>query len=375
MEGGLICKVCRNQSPVPTNAQAIRCHGCQRIIPTGIKQEIDPIGTNQLSGHEQSNVTINGKGLDLPCMLKLKNKHPNTASSSSEPHPSLDFSQPPPRGKRALLCGVTYKNQKFELKGTIHDVTKIRDLLLERFKFSENSICILTEETTQHPTKKNILEALKWLVRDNQAGDSLVFYFSGHGLRQPDFKDDELDGFDETICPVDFLKEGMILDNEINELIIRPLKPDAKLHAIIDACHSGTVLDLPFVYNKERKGWDDNSPPSGVFKGTSGGLAISFSACLDDQLAADTDAFSEKRLAASGRKMAGAMTYTFVQAVKQNPTITYGELINSMYKNIEEAHRKCLHSHFLSRLFHRNILQEPQLSSSAKFDVNTEFTM
>lgn len=99
------------------------------------------------------------------------------------------------------------------------------------------------------PTKKNIQAALKWLVKDSQSGDSLVFYFSGHGLRQPDFYEDELDGFDETICPVDFKTEGMILDNEINDSIVRPLKKGVTLHAIIDACHSGTILDLPYVFN------------------------------------------------------------------------------------------------------------------------------
>lgn len=39
-----------------------------------------------------------------------------------------------------------------------------------------------------------------------------------------------------------------------------------------------------------RKKWDDNRPPSGVNKNTSGGLAITISACRDDQMAADTDA-------------------------------------------------------------------------------------
>ena len=85
-----------------------------------------------------------------------------------------------------------------------------------------------------------------------QAGDSLVFYFSGHGVRQPDFKNDEIDGFDETICPVDFMQEGMIFDNDINVTIVRPLKPGVTLHAIVDACHSGTILDLEYIYDQKR---------------------------------------------------------------------------------------------------------------------------
>lgn len=108
----------------------------------------------------------------------------------------------------------------------------------------------LAEEEPHHqPTRANIQEAFKWLVRGIQAGDSLVFYFSGHGKRQRDYNGDEVDGFDETICPVDFEKNGMIVDNDINEAIVRPLIKDVTLHAIIDSCHSGTVLDLQRVYN------------------------------------------------------------------------------------------------------------------------------
>ena len=80
-----------------------------------------------------------------------------------------------------------------------------------------------------------------------------MFYFSGHGLQQPEYcKGDEIDGLDETICPVDFLREGMITDNEINSIIVQPLKQGVTLHAIVDACHSGTILDLLFVYKHER---------------------------------------------------------------------------------------------------------------------------
>lgn len=80
-----------------------------------------------------------------------------------------------------------------------------------------------------------------------QAGDSLVFHYSGHGGQKKDENGDEVDGFDETILPLDYEQEGIILDDEINETIVRPLPCGAKLHAIIDACHSGTVLDLPFL--------------------------------------------------------------------------------------------------------------------------------
>jgi uncharacterized caspase-like protein len=91
------------------------------------------------------------------------------------------------------------------------------------------------------PTRSNILMAMRWLVDDCSSGDSLVFHFAGHGRQVPDDDDDELDGQDETICSLD----GDITDDEINDIIVRPLVHGVRLHAIIDACRSGTVLDLP----------------------------------------------------------------------------------------------------------------------------------
>jgi metacaspase-1 len=109
--------------------------------------------------------------------------------------------------------------------------------------------CDADEENDPYkiPTKKNIRMAMYWLVQGCLAGDSLVLHYSGHGGQQKDENGDEVDGFDETILPLDFEQEGVILDDEINEIIVRPLPRGVKLHAIVDACHSGTVLDLPFV--------------------------------------------------------------------------------------------------------------------------------
>lgn len=85
-----------------------------------------------------------------------------------------------------------------------------------------------------------------------QAGDSLVFHFSGHGLQKRNYTLDEIDGYDETLCPLDYETKGMIVDDELNATLVRPLPRGAKLHAIIDACHSGTMLDLPFFCRMDR---------------------------------------------------------------------------------------------------------------------------
>jgi hypothetical protein len=35
-------------------------------------------------------------------------------------------------------------------------------------------------------------------------------------------------------------------DNELCQRLVNPLRQGVRLHAVIDACHSGSALDLPF---------------------------------------------------------------------------------------------------------------------------------
>jgi len=64
---------------------------------------------------------------------------------------------------------------------------------------------------------------------------------------------DEVDGYDETILPVDYKKNGMIVDDEMNAIMVRPLPEGVRLTAVFDSCHSGTALDLPYIYGDDGK--------------------------------------------------------------------------------------------------------------------------
>lgn len=46
--------------------------------------------------------------------------------------------------KRAVICGVSYKNTNHELKGCINDAKCIKYLLLNKFNFPESSVVMLT---------------------------------------------------------------------------------------------------------------------------------------------------------------------------------------------------------------------------------------
>ncbi|EOX98759.1 Metacaspase 3, putative isoform 2 [Theobroma cacao] len=242
------CSGCGLYLLVPPEAQTIRCAVCQAITNTNT-QVTSNIRPNGHWGHVHDSfigpgwTSYPGAGTyGIPYVY---------APHQRPPQPTPSLSPVPVHGrKRALLCGVNYHGKSYRLKGSINDVKCMKYLLVEKLGFPNDSILMLTEDETDRfkiPTKQNIRKALRWLVYGCQSGDSLVFHFSGHGARQLDYNHDEVDGYDEALCPLDHETEGNIIDDEINDTIVRPLPPGATLHAIVDACYSGTVLDLPYV--------------------------------------------------------------------------------------------------------------------------------
>ena len=133
---------------------------------------------------------------------------------------------------------------------------------------------------------------------------------AGHGSQKRDTTGRERDGMNETLCPCDYERAGQIIDDQLNIALVRPLPVGATLHCVVDACHSGTALDLPYVTKKDRNtgylGWSVESNPRQQGRT---GLAVQFGACKDSQTAADTNALS-------GGTHTGAATFLFIQAIE-----------------------------------------------------------
>ncbi|WOK95351.1 metacaspase-1 [Canna indica] len=350
------CSHCRTPLQLPPGASSIRCALCRAITYVA-----DP------------------RSAPMPPAAPPSLPPPDPAQYY--PPPSWGPAPPPMPGgggrKKAVICGISYRNTRHELKGCVNDAKCMKYLLLNRFHFPESGIIMLTEEERdpyKKPTKHNIRMALYWLVQGCQPGDSLVFHYSGHGSQQRDYTGEEADGYDETLCPLDFETQGMIVDNEINETIVRPLPHGVRLHAIIDACHSGTMLDLTYLCRMNRSGqyvWEDHRPRNGAWKGTNGGEAISFSGCDDDQTSADTSALS-------GITSTGAMTYCFIQAIERGQGMTYGSILNSMRSTIRNTGDSMSSGGPATALITMlltggsmpgTLRQEPQLTSNEMFDV------
>ena len=78
---------------------------------------------------------------------------------------------------------------------------------------------------------------------------SSYFSYSGHGtkIRDDDWGEED-DGFDEALVPVDFKSAGVIRDDDLYEILIANLPDGVHMVSLMDCCHSGTILDLPYIF-------------------------------------------------------------------------------------------------------------------------------
>ena len=76
----------------------------------------------------------------------------------------------------------------------------------------------------------------------------------GHGGQVPDPDGDRKSGFDDTIVPVDYEKTGQITSDTLHKTLVSALPPSSTLFVIFDCCHSGSAIELPFVYRSDEYG-------------------------------------------------------------------------------------------------------------------------
>ncbi|ORZ30868.1 peptidase C14, caspase domain-containing protein, partial [Catenaria anguillulae PL171] len=310
--------------------------------------------------------------------------------------------------KKALFIGINYTGTKAELRGCINDVKNISSFLFQRYGFSPDNSIILTDDQTDRnrlPTKANMVSGMKWLVKDARPGDSLFLHFSGHGASVDDKDGDEIDGKDEVLVPLDYQQVGMLLDDDINQILVKALPEGVRLVCIFDCCHSGTMLDNPFTYRvdgnlemhcaqgkgqhrvftalgklreagsslkhgnpigavmglkdtfKAALGRGNDSDPEDAAehpamektKSEKAARAdvIAFSGCRDDQTSADAHI--------SGN-FTGAMSFALIKTLSENPNCTYTDLLKGMRTTLKGKYT-----------------QIPQLSAGRALELNTPF--
>lgn len=156
----------------------------------------------------------------------------------------------------------------------------------------------------------------------------------------------------------------------MHEILVAPLPPGCKLTSLMDCCHSGTGLDLPYVHNlptssssygnkiqkkikkKKKKKKSKKSSSSGELPGTSRADVYLYSGCRDDQTSADTSVDGEAT---------GAMTWAFTTALQKNPNLSYWSILDAMRQVLNSGPRK--------------YTQVPQLSTGRQSDINQPFVV
>ena len=159
-----------------------------------------------------------------------------------------------PSGKRrALLIGINdYTASRLgragavpperdwdNLSGAVTDAGLLREMLVLLYGFERRDVVTLTD---QEATRTAILQALdEHLARNAAPGDTLFFYFAGHGSQVRNSLSSEPDKLDESLVPADSrLGAADIRDKELRRRFNRILDRGAQLTVMIDACHSGS---------------------------------------------------------------------------------------------------------------------------------------
>lgn len=257
--------------------------------------------------------------------------------------------------KKALLIGINYLKTDFELNGCINDSQRLGHFLASKRYFRSTDMIMMNDELKEdrYPTKENILKQLNNLVNfarnnRNKSVDLFVSY-SGHGYYLKDKNGDEIDGRDEVLCPVDCDTQGYITDDVLRSHFVDKLPRNVKLVMMIDACHSGTALDLRYSYKA-------NSSPITMNNRITNTQCdvVMISGCRDSQTSADAYLANPDL---NRYQYQGAMTASFLDNYRDN--VTYDNLIRSMRKWLDE----------------NGFDQVPQLSSGKFINVKSPFLL
>ncbi|KAI5997826.1 caspase domain-containing protein [Pisolithus orientalis] len=331
-----------------------------------LRRPATPVQPKQSNGGHRARAHSTGSAVPRPVLI-----HPAREQQVARGHQYFQYSKCTGR-KKALCIGINYTGQKRQLRGCINDIRNVKRFLTTYRGYRDGDIVMLMDETTnprQMPTRRNIIDAMRWLVKDAKPHDSLFFHYSGHGGQIPDHNGSETDGYDEVIYPVDYKTAGVIVDDEMNRIMVQSLPTGCRLTAIFDSCHSGTALDLPYIYHADgRLRGIQMSDRARAQKATSAD-AISFSACRDDQTSADT---VQRGVAV------GAMSYAFVtslcewQGLIRNQPGVLTACNNITARNPVQSYQELLRS---VREILRRYEQKTQLSSSHPIDTNLRFIL
>ncbi len=245
--------------------------------------------------------------------------------------------------KIALLIGINYSGDA-ELFGCVNDVDLLVKLLKEQYKYDY----IFTLKDTE-ASASNIISYFQWFAQLSHHYPTCEIWvsYSGHGSYIIDHSGDEVDGKDEVIVPYDYKTSGIISDDVLNTFL-QQINQKSKCIMLFDCCHSGTILDLKYQYDKFNDRWIENINSTDLASNI-----IMISGCMDSQTSAD--AYNLE----NSRQYQGALTTSFIKTLKDSGyTITADQLMTNIRNYLKE----------------KGFSQIPQITCSKQFGKNCMFS-
>lgn len=207
---------------------------------------------------------------------------------------------------KALLFGLNYlQSEEGRLNGCINDVTNMAQYLRTQLRIPCD--VYTDDKSPQDTTLLGMTTRLYELALQSWSEylDFVWIHYSGHGSYVADNSRDELDGQDECLVPTDYAKNGVLLDDTLNN-ILKQFNPKTKVICIFDCCHSGTIADVKYHWETDTRVNVENIQCQVKPK------VITLSGCQDTQTSAD--AYNVR----GDNQYTGAMTSCLLTALSES---------------------------------------------------------
>ena len=251
----------------------------------------------------------------------------------------------------ALLVGIN-KYQASPLSGCVADIDAIETLLTERMSDALDLVTLRDEQAT----REGIIRGFQTHLRRAGAKDIALFYFCGHGSREPvplEWRRLEPSGKNQTLVAVDSRTNGVydLADKEVSALIHEVAAGGAEVVVITDCCHSSgntrgddggaaagpnagvarttpAATSGPKVENYLPLAQELYAPDKVAEEGPPQPRHIAIAACQDTEEAKEFPKDSVRR---------GAFSLAFEETVRAlGPSATYVDIVNAVKMKVRD---------------------------------------
>jgi hypothetical protein len=173
----------------------------------------------------------------------------------ASPAPATYAAREPTRWAVVVGVGQYASPQIPRLHYAVRDADAVYQLLTGPGGFKKEHVLLLTDETPQKPTLRDIKRAFgSFLARSARKEDIVLIYFAGHGAPEPDPRGLEKDGLSKYLVPADAEPDDLYVTGfpmEELQTIFERIEAE-RVVAFLDTCYSGAAGGRTFAARRTR---------------------------------------------------------------------------------------------------------------------------